>query len=206
MVSNKLTLYIWIIAVSFATTSITASLYTIHTFAQNITESDTPQELPTGQDSVTVETPQGQVVQAAPADAIVSLINTLVATTIPGIIALGLAILNSVRGRSSNSKLNDGIETAIAAFKYADTLNKKIADNYVSNGVAKTVLEVGINNLPQEQQAALQKETNKIPEAQGKLEALNAQVQKLTAALPARTKAAAIADNDPTLAKLDPTV
>jgi hypothetical protein len=203
---DKISLFISLAVVFFSLFSITASLYTIHTFAQNITESDTPQDLPTGQESITVETQQGETVQAAPAEAIISLVNTLIATTIPGVIALILAILNQVRGRSKDTRINEGIETAIAAFKLGDTLRQKIADNYISTGAAKTGLELVINTLTPEQKAELQKQTEKIPDAQDKLKALDAQFRKITSQLPTRTKVQAIADNDKELGELDTTV
>lgn len=194
----------------FASIGITLSLFAIYNAyaqAQNITLNQTipptPEPVGTGQDAVPAVTANGTVVQVAPADAIDDLLNTIFTVAIPAIIGLATAIAAIVRSFAKDKKSQDALDTAIAGFKYADTLAAKVHDNYVASGASKTASNMIIDRLQPDQKAALQEQTNKIPDVEKKLEALSAQMNKLRSELPVRTKTIAIADNDPSLGQLD---
>jgi hypothetical protein len=195
----------------FASIAIALSAFAmVNAYAQNVTINQTipptPEPVATGQDAVPAVTANGSVVEVAPADSIDSLLTTIFTVAIPAVIGLATAIAAIVRSFAKDKKSQDALDTAIAGFKYADTLSKKVYDNYVASGASKTASQMIIDRLEPDQKAVLQEQTNKIPDVQKKLEALTAQINKLKSELPDRTKISAIADNDKSLGQLDKSV
>jgi hypothetical protein len=183
------------------------ALVNVYAQSQNVTLNQTipptPEPVATGQDAVPAVTANGSVVEVAPADAINSLLNTVFTVAIPAVIALATAIAAILRSFAKDKKSQDALDTAIAGFKYADTLAAKVHDNYIASGAAKTTANLVIDRLDPQQKAVLQEQTNKIPNVEKKIEALSAQINKLKDELPKSTHDKAIANNDKSLGQLD---
>jgi predicted PurR-regulated permease PerM len=85
----------------------------------NLTTSDAlkgQEQLPTGQKSVPVisHTTNGTIIeQAAPADAIMTLVNTLFAIALPAVSGFILAVVAAIKGFRSNKKLERKVDLLI---------------------------------------------------------------------------------------------
>ena len=155
----------------------------------------------TGQESIPVITANGSdVVQAAPADSINSLLTTIFTVAVPAITGLIVGIVAIIRTFSKDKKVNEALDVAVVAAKYIDTMAPKIQEQYVTSGAFKTGFEMLMNSLPAEQKAAIEAEiVSKVPPLDKKLQAASAQINKLRSELPPK----AIADNDKSIGNLD---
>jgi hypothetical protein len=177
------------------------SLINVSVLAQNVTNSSTAEELPTGQDSVPVEnTDTGQTQQVAPADAVQSLLTTIFTVAVPAIIGLITAVVAIIKTFSKDKKVNEALDTAVVAAKYIDTMAPKIQEQYVTSGAFKTAFQMLMNSLPAEQRTEIEKQiVQNVPPIDKKVQATSAQINKLRHELPKK----AIADNDPSIGTLD---
>jgi hypothetical protein len=160
-----------------------------------------PEIVGTGQQAVPVITANGSdVVQAAPAEAINSLLTTIFTVAIPAITGLIIALVTLFKSFSKDKKVNEALDMALVGAKYVDTMAPKIQDQYVATGGLKTAIELMMKTLPPDQKKAIEEEIIRhVPPAQAKIEATSAQINKLRSQLPKR----AIADNDRSLGDLD---
>ena len=160
-----------------------------------------PEIVGTGQEAVPVITANGsQVAQAAPAEAVNSLLTTIFTVAIPAITGLIIALVTLFKSFTKDKKVNEALDMALVGAKYVDTMAPKIQDQYVATGGLKTAIELLIKTLPPDQKKAIEEEIIRhVPPAQAKIEATSAQINKLRSQLPKR----AIADNDRSLGDLD---
>lgn len=160
-----------------------------------------PEIVGTGQEAVPVITANGSVVaQAAPADAISSLLTTIFTVAVPAITGLVVAVVAIIRSFSKDKKVNEALDIAVVAAKYADTLAPKIQEQYVTSGAFKTAFGMLMNSLPADQKKAIEEEIiRNVPPADAKVQAISLQVNKLRSELPKK----AIADNDKSIGRLD---
>jgi hypothetical protein len=160
-----------------------------------------PEIVGTGQQAVPVITANGSdVVQAAPAEAINSLLTTIFTVAIPAITGLIIALVTLFKSFSKDKKVNEALDMALVGAKYVDTMAPKIQDQYVATGGLKTAIELMMKTLPADQKKAIEEEIIRhVPPAQAKIEATSAQINKLRSQLPQK----AIADNDKSIGDLD---
>lgn len=157
----------------------------------------------TGQDSVPVVTANGtQVAQAAPAESINTLLTTIFVVAIPAVTGLIAVIANIIKGRSTNKHVQENAQGIIDSVKYIDTIAPKIHEQYVASGATKQALDIVIQRLSPEDQGRVKQVTDKIPDADKKIQELSAQLQEFRARLPAEAKA----DNDTAIPRFKPTV
>jgi hypothetical protein len=174
---------------------------TVNTTTTTQEQEVTPEIVGTGQEAVPVITANGsQVAQAAPAEAINSLLTTIFTVAIPAITGLIIALVTLFKSFSKDKKVNEALDMALVGAKYVDTMAPKIQDQYVATGGLKTAIELMMKTLPPDQKKAIEEEIIRhVPPAQAKIEATSAQINKLRSQLPKR----AIADNDRSLGDLD---
>jgi hypothetical protein len=160
-----------------------------------------PEIVGTGQQAVPVITANGSdVVQAAPAEAINSLLTTIFTVAIPAITGLIIALVTLFKSFTKDKKVNEALDMALVGAKYVDTMAPKIQDQYVATGGLKTAIELMMKTLPPDQKKAIEEEIIRhVPPAQAKIEATSAQINKLRSQLPQK----AIADNDKSIGDLD---
>jgi hypothetical protein len=160
-----------------------------------------PEIVGTGQEAVPVITANGsQVAQAAPAEAVNSLLTTIFTVAIPAITGLIIAIFTLIKSFSKDKKANEGYDIAIAAAKYVDTMAPKIQEQYVTSGTFKTGFEMLMKTLPADQKKVIEDEIlRNVPPIDQKVQATSAQINKLRSQLPQK----AIADNDKSIGNLD---
>ena len=196
------------------TLAIALSIYSLVnaavTFAQETTVNTTttteeqdvsPEIVGTGQEAVPVITANGtDIAQAAPAEAVNSLLTTIFTVAIPAITGLVVAVVAMIKSFTKDKKVNQALDTALVGAKYVDTMAPKIQEQYVATGGLKTAFELLIKTLPPDQKKAIEEEIiRNVPPAQAKIEATSAQINKLRSQLPQK----AIADNDKSLGNLD---
>ena len=97
-----------------------------------------PETVGTGQESVPVITADGNnIEQAAPADAIDSLLGTIFTVAIPAITGLIVAIVAMLKSFTRDKKVNEALDTAVVAAKYVDTMAPKVQEQYVTSEAFK---------------------------------------------------------------------
>jgi hypothetical protein len=160
-----------------------------------------PETVGTGQEAVPVITANGSnVAQAAPAESINSLLTTIFTVAVPAVTGLVIAIISIVRTFSKDKKVNEALDIATVAAKYADTLAPKIQEQYVTSGAFKTAFGMLMNSLPVEQKKAIEEEIiRNVPPIDAKVQAVSAQANLLRSQLPKK----ATADSDPAIGRLD---
>lgn len=174
---------------------------TVNTTTTTEEQEVSPEIVGTGQEAVPVITANGsEVAQAAPAQAVNSLLNTIFTVAVPAITGLVVAIVAMIKSFTKDKKVNEALDTALVAAKYADTLAPKIQEQYVTSGAFKTAFEMLMRTLPPDQKKTIEEEiVRNVPPADQKVQAIIAQMNRLKSQLPAK----AIADNDKTLGNLD---
>lgn len=191
------------IAILLAAFSVTyaAAQNATNSTLQNTETAQNPNPVATGQEAVPVITANGtEVAEADPAEAIGSLLNTIFTVAIPAITGLVVAIVAFIKSFTKDKKVNEALDTAITAAKYADTLGPKIQEQYVTSGAFKTAFEMLMRSLPPDQKAKIEEQiVRNVPPADLKVQAIIAQMKQLKSQLPAK----AIADNDKSLGNLD---
>ena len=174
---------------------------TVNTTTTTQEQEVAPEIVGTGQEAVPVITANGsEVAQAAPAEAVNSLLNTIFTVAIPAITGLVVAVVAMIKSFTKDKKVNEALDIAVAGAKYVDTMAPKIQEQYVTSGGFKTAFELLIKTLPPDQKKAIEEEIiRNVPPAQAKIEATSAQINKLRSQLPQK----AIADNDKSIGDLD---
>ena len=160
-----------------------------------------PEIVGTGQEAVPVITANGSdVAQAAPAEAINSLLTTIFTVAIPAITGLVVAIVAMLKSFTKDKKVNEALDTAVVAAKYIDTMAPKIQEQYVTSGSFKTAFEMLMRTLPPDQKKVIEEQiVRNVPPTDQKVQAIIAQMNKLRSQLPQK----AIADNDKSIGNLD---
>lgn len=160
-----------------------------------------PETVGTGQEAIPVITANGSdVAQAAPAESVNSLLTTIFTVAVPAIVGLITAVIAIIRSFSKDKKVNEALDIAVIAAKYADTLAPKIQEQYVTSGAFKTAFGMLMNSLPPDQKARIEEEiVRNVPPLDKKVQAVSAQANKLRSELPSK----AIADNDKSIGNLD---
>jgi hypothetical protein len=198
-----------LLAISIAL-SVYVVIYGSVTYAQETTVNTTtttqeqevkPEIVGTGQEAVPVITANGsEVAQAAPAEAVNSLLTTIFTVAVPAITGLIVAVVAMIKSFTRDKKVNQALDTAVVAAKYVDTMAPKIQEQYVTSGSFKTAFEMLMRTLPPDQKKAIEEEiVRNVPPADQKVQATIAQINKLRSQLPAK----AIADNDKSIGNLD---
>jgi hypothetical protein len=174
---------------------------TVNTTTTTQEQEVAPEIVGTGQEAVPVITANGsEVAQAAPAEAVNSLLNTIFTVAVPAITGLVVAVVAMIKSFTKDKKVNEALDIAVAGAKYVDTMAPKIQEQYVTSGGFKTAFELLIKTLPPDQKKAIEEEIIRhVPPAQAKIEATSAQINKLRSQLPQK----AIADNDKSIGDLD---
>ena len=182
------------------TLAIALSIYSLVnavTYAQETTVNTTtttqeqdvsPEVVGTGQEAIPVITSNGtDVAQAAPAEAINSLLTTIFTVAVPAISGLVVAIVAMIKSFTKDKKINQALDTAVVAAKYADTLAPKIQEQYVSSGAFRTAFELLLKTLPPDQKKTIEEEiVRNVPPAGQKVEAIVAQIHKLQSQIQAK--------------------
>ncbi len=160
-----------------------------------------PEIVGTGQEAVPVITANGsEVAQAAPAEAVNSLLTTIFTVAIPAITGLIVAIVAMLKSFTKDKKVNEALDTAVVAAKYIDTMAPKIQEQYVTSGSFKTAFEMLMRTLPPDQKKVIEEQiVRNVAPADQKVQATIAQINKLRSQLPQK----AIADNDKSIGNLD---
>ena len=174
---------------------------TVNTTTTTQEQDVSPEIVGTGQEAVPVITANGtDVAQAAPAEAINSLLTTIFTVAIPAITGLVVAIVAMLKSFTKDKKVNEALDTAVVAAKYIDTMAPKIQEQYVTSGSFKTAFEMLMRTLPPDQKKVIEEQiVRNVAPADQKIQAIIAQMNKLRSQLPQK----AIADNDPSIGNLD---
>ena len=174
---------------------------TVNTTTTTQEQDVSPEIVGTGQEAVPVITANGtDVAQAAPAEAINSLLTTIFTVAIPAITGLVVAIVAMLKSFTKDKKVNEALDTAVVAAKYIDTMAPKIQEQYVTSGSFKTAFEMLMRTLPPDQEKVIEEQIiRNVAPADQKVQAIIAQMNKLRSQLPQK----AIADNDPSIGNLD---
>ena len=173
---------------------------TVNTTTTTEEQDVSPEIVGTGQEAIPVITGNGtDVAQAAPAEAVNSLLTTIFTVAIPAITGLIVAVVAMFKSFTKDKKVNQALDTALVGAKYVDTMAPKIQEQYVATGGLKTAFELLIKTLPPDQKKAIEEEIiRNVPPAQAKIEATSAQINKLRSQLPQK----AIADNDKIIGRI----
>ena len=174
---------------------------TVNTTTTTQEQDVSPEIVGTGQEAVPVITANGsEVAQAAPAEAINSLLTTIFTVAIPAITGLVVAIVAMLKSFTKDKKVNEALDTAVVAAKYIDTMAPKIQEQYVTSGSFKTAFELLMRTLPPDQKKVIEEQiVRNVAPTDQKVQAIIAQMNKLRSQLPQK----AIADNDPSIGNLD---
>ena len=174
---------------------------TVNTTTTTQEQDVSPEIVGTGQEAVPVITANGtEVAQAAPAEAINSLLTTIFTVAIPAITGLVVAIVAMLKSFTKDKKVNEALDTAVVAAKYIDTMAPKIQEQYVTSGSFKTAFEMLMRTLPAEQKKVIEEQiVRNVAPTDQKVQAIIAQMNKLRSQLPQK----AIADNDHSIGNLD---
>ena len=194
-ISIALSLYVVIYGVVYAQET------TVNTTTTTQEQEVKPEIVGTGQEAVPVITANGsQVAQAAPAEAVNSLLTTIFTIAIPAVIGLITGVIGLIKTFTKDKKVNEALDTAVVAAKYIDTMAPKIQDQYVTSGSFKTAFEMLIRTLPADQKKEIEEQiVRNVPPTDQKVQAIIAQMNKLRSQLPQK----AIADNDKSIGNLD---
>ena len=121
---------------------------TVNTTTTTQEQDVSPEIVGTGQEAVPVITANGtEVAQAAPAEAINSLLTTIFTVAIPAITGLVVAVVAMIKSFTKDKKVNEALDTAVVAAKYIDTMAPKIQEQYVTSGSFKTAFEMLMRTL-----------------------------------------------------------
>jgi hypothetical protein len=194
-IALALSAYVFIYGVALAQET------TVNTTTTTKEQEVKPEIVGTGQEAVPVITANGsEVAQAAPAEAVNSLLNTIFTVAIPAITGLIIALVSLFKSFTKDKKVNEALDTAVVAAKYIDTMAPKIQEQYVTSGGFKSAFELLMKTLPPDQKKAIEEEiVRNVPPATAKIEATSAQINRLRSQLPQK----AIADNDKSIGNLD---
>jgi hypothetical protein len=155
--------------------------------------------LPTGQDPIPVETPQGQVQEVAPAESIIDLFNYIIVVAVPAVLALIGTIINFVRKTGIAKKYEPQLQHLEDGMKATDAFMPKVKENIVDSGFGKLGVEIILNQLDKvkpglKAEAETQIEQN-MPTVRKKAEEAVAQMDNFREKFPKNW----LADNDPNL-------
>ena len=157
----------------------------------------------TGQEAVPVITANGSVVaQAAPADAVNSLLTTIFTIAVPAITGLVIAVVSMVKSFSKDKKVQTNADEIINVAKYIDTFAPKVNEQYVTSGAFKTgfnIIADALDDVKPGTKSKIAGALESVPDIEKKIQAGSLQLNKLRSQLPAPAKA----DNDPSIGNLD---
>jgi len=180
----------YILAISLTTFAIVwfmgGTIYFGIALSQN--ETGTNATLPTGQEPIPVETPQGEIEEVAPADSIIDLFNYIIIVAVPAVTALAGTIIALIRASGLGKKYEKQLVYAESGFKAADTMMPKVKEQISDSGLAKFGIEAILARLDEvkpglkaQVEADIQQHT---PEIKGKVQEAVEQIDELRSRVP----------------------
>ena len=129
LLNNTILLAIALALSSYVVIYAQAQETTVNTTTTTQEQDVSPEIVGTGQEAVPVITANGtEVAQAAPADAINSLLTTIFTVAIPAITGLVVAVVAMIKSFSKDKKVNEALDTAVVAsqiYRYDGSQNTR---------------------------------------------------------------------------------